>query len=899
MDNAGAGGPAGDYAGAMLSLLAAALASPLALPVAGNTDAVRAGGWVAPEAWAAAPAWAVAGAPEVDALVLRGPDRATAPLTWEAQVGRPAAWTTLALAWVPAEVLGAGGYPPPFHGDRTPPGGVVGTVRWTATDGTTWSQPLRLDEEVLRIDAPAAGGRTRLLAAGAGRAVGFVAFANPTPALPLARVAIEARPGSGSLVVFGAAVEDAPPPWPVVGATPGSAPSEDDTGSFPFPVIPAAGPAFPRPAGATPEAPAGRRGFLTTRDGHLVFEDGTRARFWGINLVNEVNLPPVEAAHVLADQLAAAGFNLVRLHHVDNPRNGLARNGDPQLDAAALARFDALVAALEARGIYVILEIATQRRFTEADGVTHPDASVPNGHKLLPQFRPDWRAAWERWARAWLDRVNTVTGKRYADDPGVAMVELTNENSLIASWLAGNLEDLDADHRAALDVAWNDWLARRYPDVDAARTAWSGSVNPGLVPGEAWGTVRREPTTRVTFDDWPTQRILDLATFYDELDARFVADTRDLVRSLGYRVPLVGGITYQNPVIGETLGRLTDVVDTHLEWDTGLNRNDSMLSSPRSQALLDRWLEPQAGRPYMISEVSHAFPNDHGAEAPLFWAANASLQDWDAVVWFEYANGPWNAAPSGAEGPFALRDAGTRWFQMATASALFRGASIAPAAGSWTLARAPGVAREQLAARFTPSTALARDVGFVLAHRVRSSFDGVSASAGTSGGAGAAAAQVGWWVGPGHFVVDTPRVQAVLGRHDRRDEAGRGEGAGPVRSRGLEVQLDGFAAVSLAALDGDSLETASTAQLVVTGQMRNTGMLRAAGGTATLDWGRGPVLHARPRGVVRFAWPRRPEVRPVDPQGGRGAPVPVRAAGRGWWALDMETAGATLVWEVR
>jgi hypothetical protein len=110
----------------------------------------------------------------------------------------------------------------------------------------------------------------------------------------------------------------------------------------------------PRPAGATPEAPAGRRGCLTTRDGHLVFEDGTRARFWGINLVNEVNLPPVEAAHVLADQLAAAGFNLVRLHHVDNPRNGLARNGDPQLDAAALARFDALVAAHKGVKVYKV-----------------------------------------------------------------------------------------------------------------------------------------------------------------------------------------------------------------------------------------------------------------------------------------------------------------------------------------------------------------------------------------------------------------------------------------------------------------------------------------------------------------------------------------------------------------
>ncbi len=871
----------------MLSLVVAALASPLALPVPGNVDAVRTGGWVAPTAWTAAPPWVVAGTADADALALRGPDRPAAPLTWESPLGRPAAWTTLAVAWVA-----------PKGGAGTPPGTVVGTVRWIATDGTTWSQPLRLDEEVPRLEAPAAGARTRLLDVGEGAAIGLLAFANPSPTLPLARVAVDARPGNGSLVIFGAAVDDAPPPWPTVGAAPWRAPGASDDASFPFPVVPAAGPAFPRPAGSVLEAPVGRHGFLGVRDGHLAFEDGTRARFWGINLVNEVNLPPIEAAPVLADQLAAAGFNLVRLHHVDNPRNGLARNGDPQLDAAALARFDALVAALEARGIYVILEIATQRRFTEADGVTHPDASIPNGHKLIPQFRPDWRAAWERWTRAWLDRVNTVTGKRYADDPGVALVELTNENNLVVSWLAGNLEDLEGDHRVALDAAWNAWLAQRYPDAGALAAAWSGSVNPGLVPGESWGATRREPTTRMTFDDWPRQRILDLATFYDELDTRFVADTRDLVRSLGFRVPVVGGITYQNPVVSENLGRLTDVLDTHLEWDTGLSRNDSMLSSPRSQALLDRWLEPQAGRPYMVSEIGHAFPNDHGAEAPLFWAANASLQDWDAVVWFEYANGPWNAAPSGAEGPFALRDAAPRWFQMPTASALFRSGAIAPATGQWTLSRAPGVAREQLAARFTPTATLARDAGFVLAHRIRSSFE---AGAGTTppDAPGAPSTQVGWWVGPGLFLVDAPRVQAVVGRHDRRGEIGRGEGSGPTGPRGLDVQLDGFAAVSLAALDGDSLERATAAELVVAGTMRNTGMLRAAGGTTTLDWGRGPVLHARPRGVVRFRWPRRPEVRPVDAQGVRGAPVEVRRAGRGWWSLDMATAGETLVWEVR
>ncbi|MCS6861385.1 MAG: hypothetical protein NZT92_13805, partial [Abditibacteriales bacterium] len=35
------------------------------------------------------------------------------------------------------------------------------------------------------------------------------------------------------------------------------------------------------------DAPAGKHGFLTTRpDGHFYFADGTRARFFGINIAN-------------------------------------------------------------------------------------------------------------------------------------------------------------------------------------------------------------------------------------------------------------------------------------------------------------------------------------------------------------------------------------------------------------------------------------------------------------------------------------------------------------------------------------------------------------------------------------------------------------------------------------
>src|SRR5437870_10141456 len=69
------------------------------------------------------------------------------------------------------------------------------------------------------------------------------------------------------------------------------------------------------------EAPAGRHGFLTTRpDGHFYWSDGTRARFWGINIASRSLRRPPEEIERVAGVLARAGVNMVRLEAIDNAR---------------------------------------------------------------------------------------------------------------------------------------------------------------------------------------------------------------------------------------------------------------------------------------------------------------------------------------------------------------------------------------------------------------------------------------------------------------------------------------------------------------------------------------------------------------------------------------------------
>ena len=61
------------------------------------------------------------------------------------------------------------------------------------------------------------------------------------------------------------------------------------------------------------DGPAGRDGFITVRDGHLVKPDGERLRIWGVNLTGwtpgSTLLPPHEEAPVWADALARFGIN--------------------------------------------------------------------------------------------------------------------------------------------------------------------------------------------------------------------------------------------------------------------------------------------------------------------------------------------------------------------------------------------------------------------------------------------------------------------------------------------------------------------------------------------------------------------------------------------------------------
>lgn len=69
------------------------------------------------------------------------------------------------------------------------------------------------------------------------------------------------------------------------------------------------------------EKPAGKTGFIQSRDGILVRPDGTQIKLWGVNITDwtrgSVQIPEMEDAAFYAKTLSRFGINCVRLTFLD------------------------------------------------------------------------------------------------------------------------------------------------------------------------------------------------------------------------------------------------------------------------------------------------------------------------------------------------------------------------------------------------------------------------------------------------------------------------------------------------------------------------------------------------------------------------------------------------------
>jgi hypothetical protein len=366
-----------------------------------------------------------------------------------------------------------------------------------------------------------------------------------------------------------------------------------------------------------PEVPAGKRGFVRVRGDKLVFADNTVARFWGTNLTAySLFATSKDEAKRHARRLSELGFNLVRIHHHDSDwvdpnifgdRNTLDTK---RLNPAMLERLDWWIKCLKDEGIYVWLDLHVGRRVKAADGIDGFE-EIRNGKLTAGLFGYSFvnnsiRAAMKHFNEMYLNHQNSFTGLRYKDDAAIVALLITNENDVTRHFGNSLLPDKNVPTHTEIYMREAERYAERY----------------GLSKSRVWRA----------WEDGPSK------LFLNDLEQRFDVDMLAHLRGLGVKTPIVTTSSWGFDPLSSLPALTTgDIIDVHSYGGVGeLERN------PIVDANLVNWLAAAqvVAKPLTVTEWG---VDDHGALAsdrenmPLYVAASASMQGWDAVMFYAYS----------------------------------------------------------------------------------------------------------------------------------------------------------------------------------------------------------------------------------------------------------------------
>lgn len=328
-------------------------------------------------------------------------------------------------------------------------------------------------------------------------------------------------------------------------------------------------------------APAGKKGFVFAgTDGHFYFEDGSRARFWGINIAKESVFQTDAKIDSAVEAISRAGFNLVRIHHIDGVGGLLPedRAANPErIDARALDRVDYWIGRLKDAGIYVYLDLLDFRTFFEQERVTNA-AELGRAAKPYAVFDNHLIELQQQYVRHLLiEHTNPYTGLTYAEDPAVAMIEICDENGLYFSrdeW--GELVD---PYGSDLRRRFNNWLRDRYGTTANLAEAWTDfEGNRGLLSDEdlTEGTVWLFPEARFPGRFASGQgesarlqrgRAADRRLFIDEIHREYLRRMKTYLRRRGVRVPITAVLDFNHVADMRTVADSMDFMGTNFYYD--------------------------------------------------------------------------------------------------------------------------------------------------------------------------------------------------------------------------------------------------------------------------------------------------------------------------------------------
>lgn len=644
------------------------------------------------------------------------------------------------------------------------------------------------------------------------------------------------------------------------------------------------------------DAPAGKHGFIHAAGGHLVTGEGQRIRLWGVNLTEwspgSTMIPSKQDAHLWAATLARYGVNCVRLQFLDLPApRGLiaaGRNDTRAFDPEQLDREDYFLAELEKRGIYIDLNLLVGRPFKAGDGVVDAD-KLHEGAKAVSLYDKTLIELQKDYARQLLTHVNPYTKRSYAADPAVAIVEINNENAI---WLG--FPAPSPFYAQELDAIYNGWLQKGA----SAAEMWSLRKEAGVQGSEPIPLLNGPDVGNAPKDRFDVE-----SRFFLWLESGYFSYMRDyLRRNLGIRCLILATADHSHHNTGYPLLLATssfDAVDGHDYWQHPWEKKvkSPMVDDPLNSTVVELSRTAEAGKPYTVSEVNEAFPNDYGAEQIPILAAYGDLEDWDAILWYTfepkkdanwkpYIGDPFDISLDPIKMPELAAGALTflRGDVSAAQSTVLRSYSEDQVFDSYRM-------WEKDRPYFTPGFPL----WIPLEHGSRiaalddgptQKFPGESAPSPIV----ADTAQLAWsWskADAGQVAIDTPRMQALIGFSAT-------QGKLPAN---LSVEVDNpFRAIELTSLDAQPIARSGKMLLVAGARVVNTGMQWNAGHTGLAAWGGSPTLIEPVTGHITLHGLAGATGVAAQPLDGSGQPLgpPIQAVPDGdGWVIPVGTPATT------
>ncbi len=637
------------------------------------------------------------------------------------------------------------------------------------------------------------------------------------------------------------------------------------------------------------DAPAGKHGFIGVKDGHLATGDGQRIRLWGVNITDwskgSRQIPSKEDAPLWAATLARFGVNCVRFQFLDleAPRGLIAAGRDDtrSLDESQVDREDYFIWQLEKRGIYIDFNLLVGRGFKVGDDVKDA-GELHQGAKGTSLFDRRLIELQKEYAKELLAHRNPYSAVEYTHDPGVALVEINNENAIDIGYRPPS--PFYADELAEL---YNQWLAKhRSPEQIAALRQMAGVAEPAQVPLMFW---------RGQAASAPPERFYAEAEFYNDLQRDYFREMQAyLTQTLGLESLVIDTADHSHsnsgyPILKAEVESGVDVIDGHTYWEHPevYVRKSPMVDDPFNATVEELSRSAIAGKPYTVSEVNEPFPNDYAGEGIPILAAYGAFQDWDAILWytFEPKEDP-NWEPYVGD-PFDISLDPVKMPEIAAGALLFLRGDLEKA--RQTLARTytaeqvyasmllPSTERPYFTPGFPPELPLEEEMRI-------GSFDGPATQAFAAAQAGdpirSDTGQLAWYhgaPGTGMVTVDSPRTQSLIGFLKAHRAA----------DTNLAVDVDNdFCSIQLSSLDREPIARAEKMLLVAGGRVENTGQRWNSAGTAVTNWGDSPTLIEPVRGTLllkHLAAARSVELQAIDGAGRPlGAPVEATRTAAGW-----------------